>query len=700
MLYPIIKLSRFSIQGRNMPSLTGRLLIVVALLVWPVIFSHGQSPPEPATTTKTVPTDTSKWSTKWPIYGKQESVEITVKLEPTTIKPGEKAKLSVTLVPKSGYHLFEESSNGEPKSTFGQPILFHVSKVTGLSIGKFESSVVSHADKNGDLVYEEPVTLSVELIADPNYSGKEIAIRGGIGVQLCEENCLLPEGFEFLSTLNISETAISGHEIRWNKVKYNTIRDWIKGKSEPGVTVIKEPTNPAISPVAPPQNNGNTTTTPPIISAPAVDENVTLPVWELQTVGGEVRSVMTAVVFGIIGGFILNFMPCVLPVIGLKILSFVQQAGHQRRQILLLNLVYVAGIMMVFLALAGLLIIFQVGWGKQFQSTWFNVVMISVVFAMALSFLGVWEIPIPGLATSKSLNEVATHKGYSGAFAKGILTTLLATPCSGPFLGAVFSYAAGQPWQVVLAVFGSIGLGMSLPYLLIGAFPGLIKLLPKPGAWMETFKHIMGFVLLGTVVFLFMNLNEKYFIPMLAMLFAIWFMLWWLGRVPIYESFDKKIRAILVGGTVAFVVSSLSFTYLGGGKSDSELDWIPYSHAELLKQTRQGKTVILDLTANWCQTCKVNLAVAINRAAVKSVVKQNNVIAIKADLTEEHPETNELLKNLNSDSIPILAIFPAKSPNRPIVLRDLLTQQDVLNALQEAGPSIAPQAATKVEGQP
>jgi thiol:disulfide interchange protein len=674
-----------------MPSLSGRLMIVVAMLAWPLALVHGQSPPEPATTTKTVPTDTSKWSTKWPIYGKQEAVEITVKLEPTTIKPGEKAKLSVTLVPKGGYHLFEESLDGNSKTEDGKPILLHVAKTPGLTVGKIEPSIASHLDLKNNPVYEEPVTLTIDLMVAKDFTAKEIMIQGGIGVQLCAENCLLPEGFEFSGKLNVSDTAVPGQEIRWNKVGYTKIRDWIQGKGEPGITVIKS-TTPEQTTTVP-----NTNTTP---STNVIAESTALPVWELQTVGGEVRSVMTAMVFGIIGGFILNFMPCVLPVIGLKILSFVQQAGHQRRQILMLNLVYVAGIMVVFLALAGLLIMFQVGWGKQFQSTWFNVVMISVVFAMALSFLGVWEIPIPGLATSKSLNEVATHKGYGGAFAKGILTTLLATPCSGPFLGAVFSYAAGQPWQVVLAVFGSIGLGMSLPYLLIGAFPGLIKLLPKPGAWMETFKHIMGFVLLGTVVFLFMNLNEKYFIPMLAMLFAIWFMLWWLGRVPIYESFDKKLRAILVGGTVAFAVSSLSFTYLGGGKSESELDWIPYSHAELLKQTRQGKTVILDLTANWCQTCKVNLAVAINRAAVKSVVKQNDVIAIKADLTEEHPETNELLKNLNSDSIPILAIFPAKSPNRPIVLRDLVTQQEVLNALEEAGPSLAPQTATKTEAKP
>lgn len=205
------------------------------------------------------------------------------------------------------------------------------------------------------------------------------------------------------------------------------------------------------------------------------------------------QSLLAMMGYGFLGGLILNLMPCVLPVIGLKILSFVEQSGQSRRQILTLNLWYSLGILAVFMILATLPVAFhyfqdkQFGWGQQFAYDGFNITLTAIVFVMALSFLGVWEIPIPGFAGSKKANQLATKEGASGAFAKGVLTTILATPCSGPFLTSALAFAVAEPPRITYAMFACIGIGMAFPYLLIGAFPRLIRFLPKPGTgWIRS----------------------------------------------------------------------------------------------------------------------------------------------------------------------------------------------------------------------
>ena len=170
-----------------------------------------------------------------------------------------------------------------------------------------------------------------------------------------------------------------------------------------------------------------------------------------------------AALFAELGGLILNVMPCVLPVIGLKVIAFAEQAGHNRARVLALNLWYCAGMLTVFLVLATLAAFLNIGWSNQFKSATFRYVMLGGVFVMGLSFLGVWEIPIPGFASSDHSQKLQQQEGVVGAFSKGVFTTILATPCSGPFLGGVFFYTVSAPWYETYAIFTCIGLGMSLP---------------------------------------------------------------------------------------------------------------------------------------------------------------------------------------------------------------------------------------------
>ena len=209
------------------------------------------------------------------------------------------------------------------------------------------------------------------------------------------------------------------------------------------------------------------------------------------------KSLAVVLVLAFLAGLILNVMPCVLPVIGLKIMSFVQQAGGSRREILTLNLWFSFGLLVVFWVLAGLAAFAQKGWGDHFRSVEFLIAMIGIVFAFGLSFLGVWEIPIPGLCGSSKVQGAAAREGAVGAFSKGVLSTVLATPCAGPLLVPAVSWAVAQPAWLTFLAFTCIGLGMAAPYLLIGAFPALIGLSATSGSLDGYIQTVDGVPLAG-----------------------------------------------------------------------------------------------------------------------------------------------------------------------------------------------------------
>jgi thiol:disulfide interchange protein len=294
-------------------------------------------------------------------------------------------------------------------------------------------------------------------------------------------------------------------------------------------------------------------------------------------------------------------------------------------------------------------------------------------------------VPIPGFAQTGTSDKLQQQEGMSGAFFKGIFTTLLATPCSGPFLGPVFGYTLTQPPVVTYIIFLSVGVGMASPYLLIGAFPGLVRALPKPGAWMETFKQIMGFVLLGTVVYLFSTINSDWFIPTLSLMMGVWLACWWIGRVPIYEETSKQVRAWLGGCAAAAIVGYLSFSLLGPVKHLYE--WEAYAPDKIAALQAEGKTVMVDFTADWCLTCQTNFRFAINTNRVKEVVEQNQIVPMLADWTDESEEIQQRLAELDSKSIPLLAIYPAGKPGEVVVLRDVISETQLLTALEQAGAS-------------
>ena len=434
------------------------------------------------------------------------------------------------------------------------------------------------------------------------------------------------------------------------------------------------------------------------------------------------------------GGLILNIMPCVLPVIGLKVMSFVQQAGQSRSQALLLNCWYAAGIIVVFLILAGLAVTLQLGWGGQFGSAGFNITLIAIVYAMALSLLGLWEIPIPGFVGAGAAINYAEREGPTAAFLKGVLTTVLATPCTGPFMASALAWAVKQPTWITFSVFGVLGLGMASPYLVIGAFPGLVRFLPKPGMWMETFKKIMGLVLLGTVVWLLTFIEPPLVVPTIALMVGIAAGCWWISQTDISASLPQKLHVWIVASLLIAISALGSYGWLyqqvmlpryeraiashaqetisqerleiarelsqvasmsdkeafvadlvADAADEGDQPWQSFSLAKLQRKAiEEGRTVLVDFTADWCLTCKTLEKVALKTKDVENAINAAGVVTMVADYTRRPLAIEKTIQALKSNGVPVIAIFPASDPYTPIVFRGQYSEQAILDAIAQA----------------
>jgi thiol:disulfide interchange protein len=569
-------------------------------------------------------------------------------LEPAAIAPGGMVRLVLTAKPEPGWHIYAYAPRDPDVVGANKPTLIYVAPLPGWGVGPVQVSVppkvkpAASSDLPQEAYHDEPVTWTVELRSPANSPRGEVVLSGYLGFQTCKESCLPPQVVQFRAHLPVQGAPQAG------RLPLEFL------KPQRGSTPIAS--YPDLARL--------------VASQPAARSD------------GSLAALVPMIGFGLLGGLILNLMPCVLPVIGLKILAFVQQAGQRRGRILALNLWFTLGLLSVFFVLATAAAFANLSWGQQFTYTWFKVAMVVIVFAFALSFLNVWELPIPGFAQSCTTTQWQHQEGAAGAFFKGVFTTLLATPCSGPFLGPVFAYTLTQPPLVTYVLFLSVGLGMASPYLLVGLFPGLVRWLPKPGEWMETFKQLMGFVLLGTVVYLFSTIPSDYFIPTLATVVGVWLACWIIGRVPPYEPAIRQLRAWAMGVAAAAAVGWFSFQYLG--PTQHLFEWRPYQPDTIARLQQEGKTVMVDFTADWCLTCQANFRFALNTPRVKRIVEERGVVAMLADWTDQNDTIKQKLAELHANSIPLLAIYPAGRPGEVIVLRDALLEQQVVEALQRA----------------
>ncbi|MEZ6069823.1 MAG: protein-disulfide reductase DsbD family protein [Pirellulales bacterium] len=591
-------------------------------------------------------------------------------------------RLVISAEPTKGYHVYELVER-DAGTSVNKPTLLVLTETLGLDAGRptADKPIVEQpsllADANPARLYEGAVDWTVELTAT-DASARQIA--GVLGYQVCSDTaCDRPQALRFAVDLPELLAAGVSVPVTFSPATYNEAIAAADAHPWPAATF--DPSQIAV-----------------------------------HAAGQSELSLGTVLFYGFVGGIILNLMPCVLPVVGLKIMSFVAQAGESRTRVLTLNVWFSLGLLSVFMVLAALAVFAQMGWGALFASDAFTIVMAAVVFAMGLSLLGVWEIPIPGFVGGTTAHGLESREGAAGAFSKGVITTILATPCSGPYMGTALTWALRQPSQHVFAVFLAIGLGMASPYLVIGAFPRLIHFLPKPGEWMNTFKSVMGFVLLGTVVYLLYLTGEQLVIPAVALLLGVGAACWWIGQTPLTAERSKVATAWISGAAIVAAVGLFAFGWLTSvtgrhfdrsvdraiaqrmstlegeaptvaSRHEGELPWQPYTRSRLEQELGAGRTVLVDFTADWCLTCKTLEVTVLNTEAVRDTVDRNGVVTLVADWTNLDPGVTEMLNLLGANQVPVLAIFPAGRPNEPIVLVDGYTQNQLLTKLNEAGPS-------------
>ena len=418
------------------------------------------------------------------------------------------------------------------------------------------------------------------------------------------------------------------------------------------------------------------------------------------------RGIFTFLLFGFIGGIILNLMPCVLPVISLKIFGFIQQAGQSRQKILRSGIAFTIGIFAWFLALALLLIGLkgagrEVTWGGfQFTNAYFILVLSVIVLVFALNLFGVFEISLPQSMT-RGLLLTSDRKDFLGSFFQGVFATVLATPCTAPFLGTALGFAFTQSPAIILAMFVAIAAEMSAPYLLLSAQPGWLRFLPKPGPWMLHLKQFMGFLLLATLLFLLYVLGAQRGLE--GAIWASCFLLvisvacWMKGAFAVPTASAAKRGLVLVlmlllviGSGVYFIGDKFQSAKVASADSQLRGGWQAFTPERLQAELEQGRTVFVDFTAAWCLTCKFNEASVLESAEVRDAFQRHGIVKLKADWTNGDPAITKLLQHFGRPGVPLYVLYPAKK-EEPVVFPELLTKRMLLEKLETSARRVAAQ---------
>jgi len=391
----------------------------------------------------------------------------------------------------------------------------------------------------------------------------------------------------------------------------------------------------------------------------------------------------------LLGGIILNLMPCVFPVLSIKALSIAKNAGETRSKQRMDGLVYTAGVIIAFVVLASVLIALRaggeaIGWAFQFQQPWFLAFIIYLFFLMALSLSGVFEIGTSLMGAGSSLTQ---RNGYQGSFFTGVLATIVATPCTAPFMGPAIGFALTQSWIIAMLVFVALGLGMALPILLLSFAPALNRYMPKPGAWMVTFKQLLAFPLYASALFFLWVLGTQVGVMGMSlvlgvcvlMAFAAWMYQRRITMGPVFRSFSAATVAAVLA--IAVYLTQTPFLQTQNRSSPAEgvlvnsgaSEFEAFSSARVDELRAAGRPVFVNMTAAWCITCLANEQTTLSTDRVKQAMADNDITYMKGDWTNEDPEISAVLEQFNRPSVPLYILYPGDVNAEPVILPQILT---------------------------
>jgi thiol:disulfide interchange protein DsbD len=409
----------------------------------------------------------------------------------------------------------------------------------------------------------------------------------------------------------------------------------------------------------------------------------------------------TALGFAFMGGLLLNLMPCVFPIVSIKVLGFAERAGGDAASLRNHGLLFALGVVVCFWIIASLLLVLRaggsaLGWGYQLQSPVVIAVLAVLFFAIALNLSGLYHIG-PGL--QRVAGSMRARSGYGDAFLSGLLATVVATPCTAPFMGAALGFALTQPVPDAMLTFTALALGMAAPYVLLSFSPQLVQRLPKPGAWMETLKQLLAFPLYLTVVWLVWVLGKQMGLDAAARLLAglvlIAAGLWTFGR---FGRASASARYVANAAFVALIVAGGIIAWPTGQRENVaqavQGNWRTWSSGAVAQAQSEGKAVFVDFTAAWCVTCQVNKRLVLDRDSVQAHFASRNVVLMRADWTNQDPQITGTLRQLGRSGVPVYALYPPGS-GKPILLPELLTEGRVIAAVDQVTAGQSSTTASK-----
>lgn len=672
----------------------------------------------------------------------RELVRPSLVADVTAVTVGKPFTVGIRLKIAPGWHTYWQFSGDA-----GAPVTVAWELPAGFSAGPLQWPIPHSRMDEGDLlsyVYESEVLLLTEITPSATPPSAPVLLKANLRWLVCEKTCIPGQGVAQLelATQGTPEPANAElfaayramlpkkvgapFEVKWDLRPEAVVLHVIGLPKEFDAEFFPIPPNaetkpdhPKISAVAP---DGSRTITVPISegnppglpwSGVLVTSKDEAPKegWAISSADGAKSSAQPQIandkiaaspakpkLFGILwaaflGGLILNLMPCVLPVIALKIFGFIAQASEEPRKIARLGMAFVAGVFAFFFGIAALAVGLKAAgggltWGFQFQNPYLLTGLIALVFVFALSMFGIFEVTLGGDAATQ-MDKLARKDGYGGAFLHGLFTTLLGTSCTAPLLGPVLGLALVQSTAGIFAIFAAIAAGMSLPYLLLTSNPAWMRYIPKPGAWMERVKQLMAFILLSVVVWLLSVLGQSRGVE--ALTGVVWFLLalgiasWLFGSWRKSALAWALAAAIAAGGWFLFVQGKLLKPIpAADGKlaSAGGIAWKVFSPDKVEAAVKAGQPVFIDFTAEWCLNCKYNEKAVLETDPVRAAILAKNILPLKADWTNADPEITAWLKKFGRIGVPLYVVYPG-SDKPPVVLPEILTQSGLLQTFND-----------------
>jgi len=602
------------------------------------------------------------------------------------VRPGDRFEVGVRLTVEKGWHV--QSNRPLEEGMIATDLFLAPPDVIALERPVFPPGKVKSFGEGLRLsVYEGDALIRIPARATADLKPGPLVIEGVLVAQICSDEglCLRPQ---YIAV----QIPVIGAAAR------ATVTPADQGVFSGGQAMIEPPHQAA---GAPPGGQAAVLPVVPSEARPATSAS-----GDAAATSVPPRSLVYLLFAAFLAGPILNVMPCVLPVVSIKILSFVQQAGEESRRILILGLSFALGMMIFFWGLGLLAVVVPVSPGSALRHPIGVIILTTVIFAFALSLFGVFEIRLPGRAAA-TLGSAATREGPFGALAKGFLATVLGTSCTAPVVSTVWVSALAASAPTRLLIFTSMGLGMAGPYLILSAKPGWLRFIPKPGAWMDAFKQFMGFIMLATALWLLWVLGGQVgsdgIVWTLCFLTCVAMGLWLIGRIGYgatprrwLGTYAASIVIMTLGGywTLGNAVAKPVAHDVGGvATNDPRLADLDYSQsipwqlyrpglAEAL--AKDGRVVYVDYTARWCATCQSNKRLVLETAGIRSLRGELNVVPLKADFTNGGADIERDLARFNRPSVPLNLVYGPGHAVHPIVLPELLTAERVSQALRAA----------------